>query len=113
LLELHDKLLALKAPLGPVLLNAHVGGAAVSSIDDAVVDALLAHERTRDAGRDLRFVRAQARRSRREKERLVDALARRHGEASVVTLPQRLDQSDELLAQRLADELARKLEVAR
>ncbi|MBM4283515.1 MAG: hypothetical protein FJ137_23165 [Deltaproteobacteria bacterium] len=113
LLELHDKLVALKAPIGPVILNSHVAGAVVSSIDDGVVDALLDNPATRSAARDLRFVRAQARRCRREKERLVDALRHRHGQAQVITLPQRLDQSDELLASRLADELARTLEVPR
>jgi anion-transporting ArsA/GET3 family ATPase len=113
LLELHEKLVALKAPIGPVILNAHVAGVAVSAVDDGVVDALLAHDATRAAAKDLRFVAAQARRSRRERDRLVDALKHRHGEALVVTLPARLDKSDELLAQRLADELARRLEVQR
>ena len=113
LLELHEKLVALKAPIGPVILNAHVAGLAVSAVDGEVVDALLAHDATRAAAKDLRFVDAQARRSRRERDRLVDALKHRHGEALVVTLPARLDKSDELLAQRLADELARRLEVQR
>jgi anion-transporting ArsA/GET3 family ATPase len=113
LLELHEKLVELKAPLGPVVLNAYVDGAVVGAIDDAALGALLAHPTTGAAGRDLRFLRAQAQRSHREKERLVDALRHRHGEAVVVTLPSRLDRSDELLAQRLADELARKLEGSR
>jgi anion-transporting ArsA/GET3 family ATPase len=113
LLELHEKLVALKAPIGPVILNAHVAGLAVAAVEGPVVDALLAHDATRAAAKDLRFVAAQARRSRRERDRLIDALKHRHGEALVVTLPARLDKSDELLAQRLADELARRLEVQR
>jgi anion-transporting ArsA/GET3 family ATPase len=113
LLELHEKLVELKAPVGPVILNGFVGGAAVGGVDDAGLQALLAYGPTTAAAKDLRFVRAQVRRSAREKERLVEALRRRHGEAVVVTLPSRLDRSDELLAQRLADELAKKLEVPR
>jgi anion-transporting ArsA/GET3 family ATPase len=113
LLELHEKLMGLKAPIGPVILNAHVAGVAVSAVDDVVVDALLAEDATRAAAKDLRFVAAQARRCRRERDRLIDALKHRHGEAVVVTLPARLDKSDELLAQRLAEELVRRLEVQR
>ncbi len=116
LLELHDKLLELKAPIGPVILNAFArmpgtgsGVAADGPIDQQVLDALLKEATTRGAARDLRFLFNQARRSTRERDRLVAALQAKHGEATLVTLGARFDDDGGHMARRLADDLGRKL----
>ena len=108
LLELHDKLTELKAPIGPVIMNGFASGTDVDVGDD-VVTALMAHPGTRAAARDLRFLQSQARRSLRERSRLHDALVHRHGEATLITLQSRSDDDGGLMARRLADDLARKI----
>jgi anion-transporting ArsA/GET3 family ATPase len=113
LLELHDKLVEQQAPIGPVILNAFAK-APGDVVDDAAIDALAAAPATRAAGRDLRFLLNQSRRSTRERDRLLAALRARHGEATLVTLNARHPNDDErgeagLMARRLADDLGRKL----
>lgn len=110
LLELHEKLIELKAPIGPVILNGFVESPGV--VRPEVLDALLADAGTAAAARDLRFVMAQAARSVRERARLDDGLRALHKDALVVTLPARADASDERLAGRLLDALQRPLKEA-
>lgn len=107
LLELHDKLLEVRAPIGPVILNAFAKSP--GDVDDATIEALLAEPKTRAAARDLRFLLLSARRSLRERERLLAALKAKHGEATLVTLNARFDDDGGLMARRLADDLGRKL----
>jgi anion-transporting ArsA/GET3 family ATPase len=107
LLELHDKLTELKAPIGPVIMNGFASGA--GDVDDAVIAALMEFPGTRAAARDLRFLQSQARRSLRERSRLHEALLARHGEATLITLQARADDDGGLMARRLADDLARKI----
>jgi anion-transporting ArsA/GET3 family ATPase len=109
LLELHHTLDTFGAPIGPVILNGFV--AAPTTISTAALTALLASKKTGQAARDLRFLRAQAERCTREKRRLVDGLVAQHGEALVVTLPARADNSDERLAPRLLEALQRPVTV--
>jgi anion-transporting ArsA/GET3 family ATPase len=105
LLELHDQLRAFKAPVGPVILNGFVSPP--TSVSPAALQALLSSEKTALAARDLRFLMAQSERCIREKQRLVEGLKAQHGEALVVTLPARADNSDERLAPRLLEALQR------
>jgi anion-transporting ArsA/GET3 family ATPase len=105
LLELHEKLIAERAPIGPVILNAMVPEAA--AVSAAALAALCAAEATRAAGNDLAFLVAQRARCVREEARLRERLVALHGEALVVTLPVRSDNSDERLAPRLCDALSR------
>ncbi len=126
LLELHDKLKDVQAPIGPVILNAFCKAPANFPTDaDApfgqsvgttgplpagkVIDALLNEPSTRAAARDLRFLLLQSRRSTRERDRLVASLKEKHGEANLVTLNARHDDDAGLMARRLADDLGRKL----
>lgn len=107
LLELHDKLIELKAPIGPVIMNAFASGA--GDVDEATLTALIQHPGTRAAARDLRFLQSQARRSLRERTRLFEALQQRYGEANLITLQARADDDGGLMARRLADDLTRKI----
>lgn len=112
LLELHDKLKEVQAPIGPVILNAYCKAPAnfPDDVDNKLVDALLHEPRTRSAARDLRFLLLQSRRSTRERDRLIQALKEKHGgEATLVTLNARHDDDGGLMARRLADDLGRKL----
>ncbi|HEY1097541.1 MAG TPA: ArsA-related P-loop ATPase [Myxococcota bacterium] len=110
LLELHEKLVELKAPVGPVILNSFVG--APAAIAPEALAAALASSSTASAARDLRFLNAQHQRCVREKARLEAGLFAQHGDKVLtVTLPARADNSDERLAPRLADALARPIVV--
>jgi len=105
LLELHDKLIAEGAPIGPVILNAMVPEAA--AVSPEAVAALSSSPQTAAAGRDLGFLLAQRARCVREEARLRERLTALHGEALIVTLPVRADNSDERLAPRLEEALSR------
>lgn len=107
LLELHDKLTELGAPIGPVILNGW--SKAPGDIDPATLEALLASPGTRSAARDLRFLLIQASRSKRERDRLLAALQAKHkDDVSLVTLAARFDDDGGLMARRLADDLGKK-----
>jgi arsenite/tail-anchored protein-transporting ATPase len=108
LLELHEKLVELHAPEGPVVLNG-VFKEPAPEIDDALLahvengPALAAH-----AAHDLKQLRAWARRSSREETRLLAALGDTRGNAEVIRVPFFVDEgrsSD--LVQRIADHLGR------
>ncbi len=109
LLELHQALQTFGAPIGPVILNGFV--TPPTSVSAAALAALLLSRKTEAAARDLRFLRAQAERCVREKRRLIEGLVALHGEALVVTLPARADNSDERLAPRLLEALQRPVAV--
>ena len=109
LLELHQALETFGAPIGPVILNGFV--TPPTSVSSAALAALLSSRKTEAAARDLRFLRAQAERCVREKRRLIEGLVALHGEALVVTLPARADNSDERLAPRLLEALQRPVAV--
>jgi anion-transporting ArsA/GET3 family ATPase len=108
LLELHDKLTELGAPIGPVILNSW--SKSPGDIDAATLEALLASPGTRSAARDLRFLIIQASRSQRERDRLLAALKAKHkDDVSLVTLATRFDDDGGLMARRLADDLGKKI----
>jgi len=110
LLELHAKLKDFKAPIGPVILNSFVSEPGTVSAE--AMAALLSSPSTASAARDLRFLHAQHDRCVREKQRLEEGLQALHGDAVLtVTLPARADNSDERLAPRLVDALARPIVV--
>ncbi len=110
LLELHDKLKELRAPVGPVILNAWTPAPALAAAVDvgALSEALVDDARTRGAGRDLRFVLRQSTRAARERDRLDAGLVERYGSATVVTLNARHENDGPLMARRLADDLGRR-----
>jgi anion-transporting ArsA/GET3 family ATPase len=104
LLELHQKLKAEHAPIGPVILNSVMS--APGAVSSGALTALLSSDKTIGAARDLRFLVAGAERCAREKTRLLDGLRALHGDAfNVLTLPARSDNSDERLAPRLEEVL--------
>ncbi len=110
LLELHGKLKEYGAPVGPVILNSFVS--APIEMPAAALAAALASPSTASAARDWRFLQAQHERCVREKERLETGLRALHGDSVLaVTLPARADNSDERLAPRLVDALARPIVV--
>jgi anion-transporting ArsA/GET3 family ATPase len=102
LLELRTRLLDLKAPLGPVVLNGVVEDPAPLVPDEVV--AHLEESPLRHAAHDLHALRTWARRAAREKERLAAALAQ--DGAELLTLP---FIHDELRPGALAGLLADKL----
>jgi anion-transporting ArsA/GET3 family ATPase len=124
LLELHDKLKELRAPVGPVILNAFLEdpgqtdplGLAPPALGPAALAALLADSQVGGAAGDFGFLRLWATRCAREKTRLLDGLHATHGQANVVTFRHLVTEDstgifgpEELLAVRLANDLARPL----
>jgi anion-transporting ArsA/GET3 family ATPase len=115
LLELHEKMRELKAPEGPVVLNGVFREPAPGIGDDVVahLDAELPANATatrtlaKNAAHDLSALRAWARRSAREEERLKTALTSSRGSLDILTVPFFVDDGTAAeLVQKIADHLA-------
>ncbi len=108
LLELHETLRELSAPEGPVILNGMFDDPAPDVADDLLEHVGKGPALARNAVRDLQALRAWARRSTREHDRLLHALAETRGAPEMITVPFFIDDgAANDLVQRIADHLAR------
>ena len=106
LLELHEKLREIGAPEGPVVLNGVFREPAPDVSDEVLAHIEKGPALAKNAARDLAALRAWARRSAREENRLRDALAKTRGDNAIATVPFFIDDGNAAeLTQRIADHL--------
>lgn len=108
LLELHDKLRELNAPEGPVVLNGVFREPAPDVSDELLLHLQQAPGLAKHAARDLRSLRAWARRCEREENRLRSELIKARDAPDLVSLPFLMDDGTARsadLVQRLAEHL--------
>lgn len=107
LLELHEKLEELKAPQGPVILNGIFREPAPGVNDDVIAHLVKGPIAARNAAKDLAGLRAWAKRSAREEERLRERLAKSPSKLPIVGVPFLFEEGKNAdLVERIAGVLA-------